>query len=56
MRTKTFWAALGLAALLLGACGPMIGGMMVAGNGVKDFRVTGGSLATLRPGAHLAIV
>jgi hypothetical protein len=56
MRTKAFWAALGLAALLLSACGPIIGGMMVSSNGVKEFRVTGGSLATLRPGAHLAII
>ena len=56
MRTKAFWAALMLAALLLGACGPMIGGMMTAANGIKDFRVTGGSLATLRPGARVAIV
>jgi len=56
MRTKVFWAGLVLAALLLGACGPIIGGMMVADNGIKEFRVTSGSLATLRPGAHLAIV
>ena len=56
MRTKAFWGALGLSVLLLSACGPMIGGMMVAGNGIKDFRVTSGNLATLRPGTHLAIV
>ena len=56
MRTKVFWAGLVLAALLLGACGPIIGGMMVADNGIKEFRVTSGSLATLRPGAHLAII
>lgn len=56
MRTKAFWAGLVLAALLLGACGPIIGGFMVAGNGIKDFRVTSGSLATLRPGAKLAII
>ena len=56
MRTKAFWAALGLTALLLSACGPIIGGMMVSANGIKEFRVTSGSLATLRPGAHLAIV
>jgi hypothetical protein len=42
--------------LLLGACGPIIGGMMVAGNGVKEFRVTAGTLATLRPGAKLAVI
>jgi len=56
MRTKTFWALLGLTVLLLGACGPIIGGVMVAGNGVKEFRVTSGSLATLRPGARLAVI
>lgn len=56
MRTKAFWAGLMLAVLLLGACGPIIGGIMVAGNGVKEFRVTSGSLATLRPGAKLAII
>lgn len=56
MRTKAFWAGMGLAVLLLGACGPIIGGMMVAGNGVKEFRVTSGSLETLRPGARLAVI
>ncbi|TLM67652.1 MAG: hypothetical protein FDZ69_03925 [Deltaproteobacteria bacterium] len=56
MRTKAFWPLMVLAALLLGACGPIIGGIMVAGNGVKEFRVTGGNLATLRPGARLAII
>jgi len=45
-----------MTALLLGACGPIIGGMMVAGNGVKEFRVTSGSLTTLRAGAHLAVI
>lgn len=56
MRTKAFWAGLTLTALLLGACGPIIGRVMVSGNGVKAFRVTGGSLATLRPGARLAVI
>ena len=56
MRTKAFWASLVLAVLLLGACGPIIGAVMVAGNGIKEFRVTSGSLATLRPGAKLAII
>lgn len=56
MRTKAFWAVLTLTALLLGACGPIIGGIMVLGNGVKDFRVTAGNLATLRPGTRLAII
>jgi hypothetical protein len=55
MRTKAFWPLLALT-LLLGACGPIIGGVMVLGNGVKDFRVINGSLATLRPGAKLAII
>ena len=56
MRTKAFWPLLALTLLLLGACGPIIGGVMVLGNGVKDFRVINGSLATLRPGAKLAII
>jgi len=56
MRTKAFWAVLVLAVMLLGACGPIIGGMMVAGNGVKDFRVVSGSLDTLRSGAKLAVI
>ncbi len=56
MRTKAFWAGLVLTVMLLGACGPIIGGMMVAGNGVKDFRVVSGSLDTLRPGAKLAVI
>jgi hypothetical protein len=56
MRTKTFWALLTLTALLLGACGPIVGGIMVAGTGVKEFRVLNGSLATMRPGAKLAII
>ncbi|NJC89060.1 MAG: hypothetical protein FIB02_11120 [Desulfuromonas sp.] len=56
MRTKTFWAALALAVLLLSACGPIIGSMMVSSNGIKEFRVTSGSLATLRPGSRLAII
>jgi hypothetical protein len=55
MRTKAFWPLLALT-LLLGACGPIIGGVMVLGNGVKDFRVINGNLATLRPGAKLAII
>ena len=56
MRTKVFWAGLVLSALLLGACGPIIGGLMVAGNGVKEFRVTAGRLTDLRPGARVAII
>lgn len=56
MRTKAFWAIAGMVALLLSACGPIIGGIMVSSNGIKDFRVISGSLATLRAGAHLAII
>lgn len=56
MRTKAFWAVLVLAVMLLGACGPIFGGMMVASNGIKDFRVVSGSLDTLRPGAKLAVI
>ena len=56
MRTKVFWAGLALAAMLLGACGPIIGSAMVASNGIKDFRVTSGSLADLRQGAKVAII
>lgn len=42
--------------LLLAGCGPMIGGMMVSGNGVKEFRVVKGSLEEIRPGARLAVL
>ena len=56
MRTKAFWAGLGLVALLLGGCGPIIGGMMVASNGIKSFKVTSGTLVTLRAGAKLAVI
>lgn len=56
MRTKAFWGVLVLAVLWLSACGPIIGGAMVASNGIKDFRVTNGSLAALRPGARLAVI
>jgi hypothetical protein len=54
MKTKTFWAALSL--MLLTACGPMIGGMMVAGNGVKDFDVLSGKLSSLPAGSRIAVL
>ena len=56
MRTKVFWTGLVLATLLLCACGPIIGGMMTAGNGIGDFRVTSGNLETLRRGGKLAVI
>lgn len=54
MKTKFFWAALSL--FLLSACGPMIGGIMVASNGIKDFKVAQGSLSTLKAGSHVAVL
>jgi hypothetical protein len=54
MRTKAFLAMAAL--LVLSACGPIIGSMMTAGNGVKEFRVVSGNLATLRPGAKVAVL
>lgn len=54
MKTKAFWAVFCL--LLLSACGPLIGGMMVAGNGVKDFKVLQGNLADLSGNRHLAVL
>jgi hypothetical protein len=54
MKTKAFWA--GLCLLFLTACGPMIGGMMVAGNGIKDFKVIQGDLATLAMGSQVVVL
>jgi len=54
MKTKALWA--GVALLLLSACGPMIGGMMVASNGIKEFKVVKGQLQDLRPGSKLAVL
>ncbi|MDT8442144.1 MAG: hypothetical protein RQ723_10830 [Desulfuromonadales bacterium] len=54
MKTKAFSALLIL--LLLSACGPIIGGVMVAGNGVKDVVVTSGALTTLKPGSRIAVL
>jgi len=54
MKTKAFWA--GLCLLMLSACGPMIGGIMVASNGVKDFDVLQGKLTDLPAGSRIAIL
>lgn len=54
MKTKAFWA--GLCLLLLSACGPMIGGMMVAGNGIKDFKVIQGDVTALQMGGQVAVL
>lgn len=54
MKTKTFWA--GLYLLMLTACGPMIGGMMVSNNGVKDFQVLEGDLSDLSAGNRVAVL
>ncbi len=54
MKTKAFWA--GLCLLMLSACGPIIGGMMVANNGVKDFKVLQGNLSDLPSGSHVAVL
>ena len=54
MKTKAFWA--GFCLLLLSGCGPIIGGMMVASTGVKDFTVVRGDLEGMRPGAKLAVL
>ena len=42
--------------LFLSSCGPIIGGAMVAGNGVKDFQVVRGDLSSIRTGSHLAVL
>jgi len=42
--------------LLLAACGPIIGGVMVSSNGVKDFKVTTGQLSDLNAGSRVLIV
>jgi len=54
MKTKAFWA--GLCLSLLSACGPMIGGMMVAGNGIKDFKVLQGDVTSLQAGGQVAVL
>jgi hypothetical protein len=54
MKTKAFWA--GLCLLMLSACGPIIGSMMVAGNGVKDFHIVSGDLANLPSGSRVVVL
>jgi hypothetical protein len=54
MKTKTFWT--GLCLLMLTACGPMIGGMMVSSNGIKAFQVLEGDLSDLSPGNRVAVL
>lgn len=54
MRTKAFLTIALL--LLLSGCGPIIGSMMAAGNGIKEFRVVSGNLSALRPGARVAVL
>ena len=44
-----------LGAVLLASCGPIFGQMTKGGDGVKEFDVVQGSLATLRPGAKLLV-
>lgn len=45
-----------LLSLLLAACGPIIGAGMVAGNGVKDFKVVSGDLQDLKIGSRLVLL
>jgi len=54
MKTKAFWGVLCL--LLLSACGPIIGGMMVAGTGVKEVTVAKGELTSLKAGSRVAVL
>ncbi len=49
----------GVALLLIGllvGCGPIIGAGMVAGGGVKDFRVISGQTQSLTPGSSVLVV
>jgi hypothetical protein len=54
MKTKSFWAA--ICQLILSGCGPMVGSMMVASNGVKDFKVIHGDLVDLTSGSRIAVL
>jgi len=54
MKTKAFWGVVLL--VLLAGCGPIIGGLMTASNGVKDFRVISGSLGILKGHQSLAVL
>lgn len=49
--------AIGLIAVfLLAGCGPIIGAGMIAGGGVKSFRVVAGETNNLQPGANLLVI
>ena len=54
MKSKFF--CIGLCLCLLSACGPIIGGMMVAGSKVEDFQVIQGDLNALRAGSQLVVL
>ena len=54
MKTKAFWA--GLCLLLLSACGPIIGGMMVSSTGVQELTVVSGDLTSLEAGSRIAVL
>ena len=53
MRVKIFTA---LVVLLLTACGPIIGSMMVSNAGVKDFKVVSGQLSDLKAGSKILVL
>lgn len=54
MKNKLF--CIGLYLCLLSACGPIIGGMMVASTKVEDFKVVQGDLSSLIKGSELVIL
>lgn len=54
MRVKIFLSV--FLVLLLSACGPIIGSMMVASNGVKDFKVVSGQLSDLKAGSKVLVL
>ncbi|TLN21087.1 hypothetical protein FDZ71_04090 [bacterium] len=45
-----------LSALFLSGCGMIIGQMMVAGTGVKEFRAVNGDLSSIKRGSNLLIL
>lgn len=55
MRLK-FVLLIAVCLLPLSACGPMIGGMMVSSNGIKEFRVIGGNLDMIQPADRVAVL